>query len=109
MVSKIPLRTVKRIIKENWDGEISQDCCVYVKDFLMSVLQDLIECSIQEFEEKNVKRKQQRLPELKRIDANCFIKVANRLYTLNSLVIQGDVEQSSREPNCSMKEAVEVV
>jgi len=107
MASELPLKTIKRIIKEHWDGEITQECCVYVRDVLLDVIHSLAEESIIEFEEFNKRRKLQRLPALKRLDKTAFTS-ANSIYS-QQICNTGKIGQNNKELFCRKKEAVEVV
>jgi len=108
MTETLPLKMVKRIMKEQWDGEISYDACVYVRDVLYDVLCDIIEFGVYEFEEVNNCRKQHGLPRLKRLDKSSFSGVSS-LYS-QYICNYGKIGQVNRDLLfCRKKEAVEVV
>ena len=107
MASELPLKTIKRIIKEHWDGEITQECCVYVRDVLLDIIHSLAEESVKEFEDFNKRRKLQGLPILKRRDKAAFAS-ANSKYS-QQICNNGKIGKNNRELFCRRKEAVEVV
>jgi len=103
----LPLKTVKRIMKEQWDGEISHDACVYVRDYVYDVICEIVEESVYEFEEINNRRVQHGLPSLKRLDRSSFQGVSSK-YS-QQICNDGEIGQSNRELFCRKKEAVVVV
>jgi len=107
MIEILPLKTVKRIMKEQWDGEISHDACVYVRDYVYDVICIIVVEGINKFEDVNYRRYQQGLPNLKRLDKSAFLNV-NSLYS-QQISNSGEIGRSNKELFCRKQEAVEVV
>ena len=107
MENDFPIKTIKRIIKRKWDGEISHKACVYVRDFVYDVICDFVEKGVAEFEEINGRREQHGLPRLKRLDISAFRDV-NSLYS-QQISKDGRIGRRNKELFCRKKEAVEVV
>ena len=107
MTEKLPLKTVKKIMKQHWDGEISYDACVYVRDYVYDVICYIVEEGVSEFEDINNRREKHGLPRLKRLDKSSFEGVSS-IYS-QQICIDGEIGQSNRELFCRKKEAVVVV
>ena len=109
MVREIPLNTVRGIIKEYWEGEISQECIEIVKDRLMDVLKDIIEKTIELHKEENNKRSMYSLRHNKRISKYIIDRAIDKVFKqIDVLEYQGKLGQHNRDTSLS-KEAIEVV
>ena len=107
MTSAFPIRTIKRTFKQYYQGEISQDVCVIVNDYLYEILHQIIEQCIIEFQEINQQRINQGLPTHKRLDKSSIIHVKSK-YS-QQIQITGKIGQSNKELFCRKKEANEVI
>lgn len=108
MVSELPLNTVKNIISEYWEGDISQECVNNVSEIISRFIDMLIREGVKKFKDYNVRRRIQGLPELKRLQGSTFIKLPNRLF--NQLPDFNDGEVGNHNRNTTFQtEAEEVV
>jgi len=80
MVSELPVKPIKRIIKNHYTGEISKEACIYVRDYLLDVINYCTKEVIKEFNEYNRLRKIQKLPVLKRLDKQIFVNILDKIY-----------------------------
>lgn len=80
MVSELPLKPIKRIIKNHYNGEISKEACIYVRDYLLDVINYSVEEAVKEFNEYNRLRKMHKLPVLKRLDKQIFVTILDKIY-----------------------------
>ena len=67
-----PLKPIKRILKKYYYGEISRDVCIYVRDSLLDITNKLAENAVKEFEQYNLRREQQGLYRIKRLNIFVF-------------------------------------
>jgi hypothetical protein len=79
-MEKIPYKTVRRIFKNNVNGEVSRETCLYVQSFLSDLCKKLAVACNRELQEINKYRRIQKLPELKRIHLSIFEIVVGRLF-----------------------------
>ena len=107
MAERFSLKTIKRILKNYYQGEISGDVYVYIRDIIEEKLQRLINDGLKEFEEINNKRKKQGLPKFKRLNLSAFINV--KYLTSRQIRNNGIIGQSNSELLCREKEAIEVI
>ena len=108
MNSEIPYKRVRRILKENIEGDVSQDGIIYVKEFIECVIVEIAKASIRELEKYNHLRQIQRMPQLKRIPAFIFKKVSTQTYKQMSDFNDEEGGQYNRDTSFS-KADVEVV
>lgn len=80
MVSEFPLKPIKRILKRYYQGEISTDTCIYVRDVLLNFTEYLAFEGVKEFGEYNQRRKMQGLPVLKRLDRSTFVNIGSKIF-----------------------------
>jgi len=80
MVSEFPLKPIKRILKKYYQGEISTDACIYIRDLLLDVTEYLANQGIKEFVEYNCRRQEHNLPVLKRLDKSVFIDISDKIF-----------------------------
>ena len=78
-MGKIPLNTVKNIISENWDGDISQECVKEVSKIISRYIDMLMQEGVKEFKDYNRRRILQKLPELKRLQGFVFLKFVDEI------------------------------
>ena len=107
MVKKLPLKLIRRTLKEYVKGEITQESIIYVRDVLDNVLCQLGEDSIKELDKSNRLRQIQGLPKLKRYPVSVFIKLSDELFNQPPDFKFGEAGQYNNETVCS--EANEVV
>jgi len=109
MVREIPLNTVRGIIKEYWDGEISQECVEIVKEKLMDVLRAIIVNTIETHKEVNNKRYMYSLRKNKRISKEIIDRAIDKAFKqLDVSISEGKLGQHNRDTSLS-KEAIEVI
>jgi len=121
MVSEFPLKPIKRILKRYYQGEISTDTCIYVRDVLLNFTEYLAFEGVKEFGEYNQRRKMQGLPVLKRLDRSVFVdigsKIFNRLRDYNIgkvgcnglLLCQDDIMHKNEQKDIIEDAGVEVI
>ena len=122
MVNEFPIKPIKRILKRYYQGEISTDTCIYVRDVLLNFAEYLAFEGVKEFEEYNRRREMQGLPSLKRLDRSVFVdirsKIFNRLGDYNIgevgecnelLLCQDDIMQRKEQKDIIKDAGVEVV
>lgn len=107
MVKKLPLKLIRRTLKEYVKGEITQESIIYVRDILDNVLCQLGEDSIKELDKSNRLRQIQGLPKLKRYPVSVFIKLSDELFNQPPDFNDGDTGHYNSETVFS--EANEVV
>ena len=106
MVTRLPLKTIRKILKENVKGEVSLEACLYAKAFCENILKELAIASNLELQEENRLRQIQNLPIRKRIDGSIFKKVSHHLFKQTSDV--KTVEQDRHNKELFYEDAVEV-
>ena len=79
-MGKIPLNTVKNIISDYWEGDISQECVNEVSGIISNFIDMLIREGVNEFKDYNGRRQLQGLPELKRLQGSVFLKLSDELF-----------------------------
>ena len=75
-----PIKPVKKILKQYYNGEISTESLVYVKDILIEFTNFLAKQAVQEFYMLNQTRVRNGLTSLKRLDKLSFKIVWERTY-----------------------------
>ena len=106
-MGKIPLNTVKNIISDYWDGDISQECVNEVSGIISNFIDMLIREGVNEFKDYNGRRQLQGLPELKRLQSSVFIKFADELFKQTPDFKFGEVGNYNRNTTFPT-EAIEV-
>ena len=107
-MGKIPLNTVKNIISDYWEGDISQECVENVSEIISNFIDMLIQEGVNEFKDYNGRRRLQGLPELKRLQGSTFIKLSDELFKPTPDFKLGEVGNYNRNTTFPT-EAVEVV
>jgi hypothetical protein len=79
-MGKIPLNTVRRILKEHIKGDVTQEGVIYVRDFLQDMLIQLADNCAVEQERTNLLREQLGIRKCKRIDKSVFINLSTQLF-----------------------------
>jgi len=121
MISKFPLKPIKRILKRYYQGEISTDACVYVRDVLLVFTEYLAREGVMEFEEYNKRRVIQGLPLLRRLDRSAFESSRSKIFNLlkynnigevgecnDLLLCQDDIVQRNKKMDIIEDAGVEV-
>ena len=108
-MGKIPLNTVKNIISEYWDGDISQECVNDVSEIISNFIDMLIRDGVKEFRDYNGRRRLQGLPELKRLQSSVFIKLSDELFNQPPDFKLGEVGQHNIDTTFSTEADIEVV
>lgn len=75
-----PIKPVKKILKHYYNGEISVESLVYVRDILIDFTNLLAEQTVKVFDEMNEQREKSGIPSLKRLDKKSFEKVWKNIY-----------------------------
>lgn len=75
-----PIKPLKKILKQNYNGEISTESLVYVKDILIEFTNFLAKQAVEEFHMMNKRRVKNGLSPLKRLDRTSFKIVWERIY-----------------------------
>jgi len=122
MVNEFPIKPIKRILKRYYQGEISIDTCIYVRDVLLNFTEYLAFEGVKEFGEYNQRRKMQGLPVLKRLDRSTFVNIGSKIFNLlmdinigevgecNGLLLcQDDIMQRKEQKDIIKDAGVEVV
>ncbi len=122
MISKFPLKPIKRILQRYYQGEISMDACVYVRDVLLVFTEYLAKDGVMEFEEYNKRRVIQGLPLLRRLDRTAFESSRRKIFNLlrdnnigevgecnDLLLCQDDIVQRNKKMDIIEDAGVEVV
>jgi len=104
---EIPYHTVRRILKQYLDNDVSKNYVICIKSFLEETIRRIAIGSMEELEEINHIRDIQRVPKLRRIDSSIFIKLVENLFNDGSVLNHGEIGQTNRDTILS--EAVEVV
>ena len=96
MRNKISKRLVKRILKEYWDGEISKDLCIFVKDYLDELTHKIIKELVAETQRENRLRQVQNLPEMKRIALSTFKSLLAKVNKQTSINLTGNIGELNK-------------
>lgn len=97
MASELPVNTVKRIIKEHWDGEISQECVKKLGMIVSDFVDELIKEGVEEFNKHNRLREIQKLPKLKRLDVSIFKNLSTNVYNSVTGRNNGEIGQNNSD------------
>jgi len=123
MISELPLKPLKRILKNYYNSEISENVFECFRNVLLNISCELAEAAVKEFNAYNENRMLQGLPRVKRLNKisleKGIKKLFNRIgYNNNGevgkydkiLLCQDDSIQHSKKNDIIIKnEAVEVV
>jgi hypothetical protein len=90
-IDTFPIKPIKRILKEHYNGEISTYTCTFVKEKIIELLHILAEEAVKEFENYNSQRKKHGLPQLKRLDLYAFKETWDRIYKNLGVSKRGEV------------------
>lgn len=96
MVNEIPLKPIKRILKKYYNGEITTNSCIYVRDLVLNFTEYVIEECVKEFEDYNIRRQEHNLPVLKRLDTSVFVDFSDKIYKSLLNKTFGEVGQSNK-------------
>lgn len=80
MVNEIPLKSIKRILKKKYNDEITKDACIYVRDYVLNIVNYFAEEAKTEFKDYNRLRKIHNLPVLKRLDKHIFVTISDKIF-----------------------------
>ena len=95
MINEISLKSIKRIIKIYYNGEITTKTCIYVRNLVLNYTECLIEECVKEFEDYNLRRKKHNLPILKRLNTSVFVNFSDKIYKPLVDKNNGEVGQSN--------------
>lgn len=122
MVCEFPIKPIKRILKKYYNGDISMDACVYVRDVLLEFTEYLALEGVMEFEEYNGRRAIQGLPLLRRLDRTAFESTRSKVFNLlkdnnigevgecnDLLLCQDDIMQRKEKMDIIEDAGVEVI
>lgn len=98
---KIPIRTIERIIRVYYNGEISKNTCIEVRNLIDKTTHKIAELIVGEFQQYNLLRERQGLPSLKRLNLDVVLKQQNQLYKLINYIVVGEVGQYNSETTFS--------
>jgi len=104
--NEIPYHTIRRILKQYIDNDVSRSYVVNVKCFLEETIENIAIASLQELERINQLRGTQSLQKLRRIDGSILLNLMDDLFKLASDVNNDEIGQSNSDTILS--EAVEV-
>ncbi len=104
---EIPYHTVRRILKQYIENDVSKNYVIYVKSFLEDTIRRIAISSTDELDEINHLRDIQRIPKLRRIDSSIFIKLVENLFNDDPVFNRGETGRQNKDTVLS--EAVEVV
>jgi hypothetical protein len=79
MSGKIPVKPIRFIFKKYYTGEICENVCTYVRDFLLSITNDLAINAVQEFKKYNNRRTEHGLPQLKRLNKYVIMRCLDKI------------------------------
>ena len=71
----IPYKTVRRILKDNVNGEVTHESIVFTQYFLECLCIYVARASLIEFDNYNSEREYQGLPKVKRIPSSIYKKI----------------------------------
>ena len=108
MRNSISKRLVKRILKDNWDGEISNKVVNDVRkradEYLRYISADLVN----NVKEENTYRQIQKLPDIRRITLTIYKKLSGNLYIQPNDVNTCGLGYSYKKKPLIHEEAIEV-
>ena len=97
-MNSLPLKPIKRILKNYYDGDITLESVIFTRDVLMIVTKYLATEASKEFIERNKIRQIQGLPQLKRLDIIYIKTVGEKILNLiNNQFTQDEVGESNRK------------
>lgn len=103
-------KRMKRILKQELSGEVTEESVIYVINLLESQLHKICLEVKKQHEEENKLRKFHNLPEHKRFGVNLFLSVVEIPYkSTSNLISEGEVGQHNIETTLSDKQGIEVV
>jgi len=107
MVSR---REIRRRIKKEWRGEISEGCIRLISEITSELLDEVIQEGINELEEINEIRKKANLPIYKRLPKRVFKSLSGRLKKAPNRYKNGKLGyHEPSEPLIYQQENVEVI
>lgn len=96
----LPVKPIKRILKKFYEGEISDETCVYVRDLLLQFTELLAEEAVKEFQNNNIERLNRGLPQLKRLHKSSFIDIWDRFFKSLNVPNMGEVGKQNETLLC---------
>jgi hypothetical protein len=100
---------MRRILRQELDGDITKESVIYVTTLLESQLHNIVLEVKKQHEEENRLRVFHGLPERKRIDVTLYKKVVEIPYkSTSNLISEGEVGQHNIETTLSDKQGIEV-
>ena len=106
-MADLPYKTVKRILSEYVNGDVSKDGCLKVKEFCENILYWIAKESLRELDNINTLRRIHNVPELKRISSSIYLKILNSINNQLSDLLDGNVGNASANVTTTLSEADE--
>lgn len=106
-ILSISLNQVRKSVSQYWEGEISQDTIIYIRDILEDVLTQISKEVVREIEERNYIREKVNLPVKKRIKASSIKMISVKVYKSVDDSKCSEVGQNNRDT--TLQEADEVI
>jgi hypothetical protein len=91
-----PIKPIKHILKNYYNGEISEDTCYYVRDILLKFTEILAKEAVKEFKNSNNVRQKYGIPKIKRLDKASFIEIWDRLFKIINIPNMGKVGKNNK-------------
>jgi len=96
----LPVKPIKHILKNYYNGDVSEDACYYVRALLLEFTEILAEEAVKEFEEINNERKKRGIPKLKRLDKASFIDIWDSFFKSINVSNMGEVGKDNKTLLC---------
>ena len=97
---KYALKPIKKILKIFYDGEISDETVIYIRDILLHITYFIGKEGVEEFKNNNIARTKHGLPPYKRLDVTAFKEVWDRFFKSIEVTNMGEVVQVNRSLLC---------
>ena len=79
-MSKLPLKVIKERLKKYYNGEISLEAVIEVREIIEYVLNIIAESGAKEFQIRNRRLQEENQPIIKRLDDSIFITISETLF-----------------------------
>ena len=99
-MTRYALKPIKKILKIYYDGEISDEAVIYIRDILLYITHFIGKEGVEEFKNNNIARTKQGLPPYKRLDVTAFKEVWGRFFKFLNDSKFGKVGQFNDELLC---------
>ena len=91
---KLPVKAFRIILKKHHKGEVCQESCVYLRDYLLDLADRISIETSKEFKKYNAKRVLNGLPERKRMNEYIVKRAIDTFFKTLTIDDSGEVEQS---------------